>query len=239
MANLDKDLNQKPLIKKQFAFHHEKVIKHKPQFWYKLLKKIYRKKKIKFDSFLNTNNKDPYNLLNHTKKPLSESSSLYAGLWVASFLLMGFVDSGFNWGTDPTVLSATVDKPQMITNQAHNAAINLLTYEATSPENIALTSPLFYQDGFSRWEQYAKNNSLISPELANNGDFLPELNDSTITDITGKHGMTYYHTLTPIKVHYLFNEQDITIEKQLLLTLVENPEKHNEFLIDDAKIREK
>jgi hypothetical protein len=135
----------------------------------------------------------------------------------------------------PTAQSFYQNASVNMINTAHNDVKELLTLNSETIININKLKPLFYGNGYYDWESVISETGIIAMLTKDNDvSVIPTLGQSKLTSTTIKHGMVYYHINTPVSLKYKINGEITTVDTNVQVQMVENPEKHGQYLIDSA-----
>lgn len=172
-------------------------------------------------------------------KDLKKDISFISVVSIALFAVLGNV-SVYMWKKNPPSVTyipkqINMSETDLITNTAHKAASNLLNFNATNINNSQLND-YFYKNNFEQFKNTLKQIGIYDKVVNNKGQVETEILDVSLMSKTIVHGMVRNIITIPFNQVYSDTNEKTVTQGRLVLTMVENPDKDNQFLISNTHI---
>lgn len=128
-----------------------------------------------------------------------------------------------------------LSETELITKTAYETSKELLNFNLEKLNNSSLKK-YFYADNFEQWKATLKQIGIYDKVVNNKGIIATDITEVNLVSKVIVHGMVRNIISIPFTQTYTdINEKTVT-EGQIVLTMIENPEKNNEFLISNTKL---
>lgn len=118
-------------------------------------------------------------------------------------------------------------------NSNNNTSINKTPVATTSQDSI---QDYFYKDNFEQWKSTLKQIGLFDKVVNNNGSVSSELGDVHLMSKVIVHGMVRNIISIPFTQTYVDKKEKTMTQGRLILTMIENPDQENQFLIYNTQV---
>lgn len=176
-----------------------------------------------------------YNFLKDLKKDISFISIVSISL----FAILGNISIYMFHKNPPSVTyipkQINLSETDLIKNTANVAAKNLLNFNSLNVFDSKLKD-YFYKDNFEQWKSKLKQVGIYDKIINNKGEVLTDINDVNIISKVIVHGMVRTIVSIPFTQRYIDKNENTFYQGNLTLTIIENPEKENQFLIYNTNI---
>jgi len=177
-----------------------------------------------------------YQLLKELKKDISFVSIVSITL----FAILGNISIYMLNKNPPSVTyipkQVNLSESDSIIKSANIAANQLLNFNSTSLNNTQHLNNVFYKDGLQQWQSTLKQIGLYDKVLNNKGDVSTKILGTEIMSKTIVHGMVRNIVKIPYLQTYQDQHETTVTEGSLILTIIENPDQENQFLISNSHI---
>lgn len=172
-------------------------------------------------------------------KDLKKDISFISVVSVALFAVLGNL-SVYMWKTNPPSVTyipkqVNLSETDHITNTAYKAATNLLNFDSSNINNSQL-GDYFYKNNFEQFKTTLKQIGVYDKVVNNKGKVTTDILEVSLMSKTIVHGMVRNIVAVPFIQTYSDNNEKTVTQGRMVLTIVENPDENNEFLISNTHI---
>lgn len=182
-----------------------------------------------------TDEKKKYQLLKELKKDISFVSVVSITL----FAILGNISIYMLNKNPPSVTyipkQVSLSESDSILKSANIAANQLLNFNYQSLNNQT-NNNIFYKDGLQQWQSTLKQIGLYDKVINNKGNVSTKLLNAEIMSKSIVHGMVRNIVKIPYIQTYSDKVENTVTEGNLILTIIENPEQDNQFLISNTHL---
>lgn len=172
-------------------------------------------------------------------KDLKKDVSFISVVSVALFAVLGNL-SVYMWKTNPPSVTyipkqVNLSETDHITNTAYKAANNLLNFDSSNINNSQL-GEYFYKNNFEQFKTTLKQLGIYDKVVNNKGKVTTDILEVNLMSKTIVHGMVRNIVTIPFVQTYSDNNEKTVTQGRMVLTIIENPDENNEFLISNTHI---
>lgn len=176
-----------------------------------------------------------YEFLKNLKKDISFVSVVS----IALFAILGNV-SVYVWNKNPPSVTyipkqISLSETDLITNTAYKAATTLLNFNSTTINNPSLND-YFYKNNLEQWKNTLKQIGIYDKVVNNKGEVATDIQEVTVISKTIVHGMVRNIVSIPFSQTYTDKNEKTVTQGKMILTMIENPDQDNQFLISNSHI---
>lgn len=171
-------------------------------------------------------------------KDLKKDISFISVVSIALFAILGNVSVYMLNKNPPTVTYipkvVNVSETDKIINTAYNAGNSLLNFNADSINKI--NKDIFYKNTDEQYKQSLKQAGIYDKVLNNQGNVNSKITEVNLVSKSIVHGMV--KNIVSIHFSQTYTDKNETTVKngKLILTIIENPDQENQFLISNTQL---
>lgn len=172
-------------------------------------------------------------------KDLRKDISFISVFSIALFAILGNI-SVYMWNKHPPSITyipkqVNMSETDLITNTAYKDATNLLNFNYNNINNTS-NADYFYKDSFEQWKNILKQLGIYDKTIKNQGEVNTNIKNVNLVSKTIVHGMVR-NTVSLDFVQTYYDKDETTVTHgTLFLTMIENPDKNNQFLIYNSQL---
>lgn len=172
-------------------------------------------------------------------KDLKKDISFISVVSIALFAVMGNVSIYMLKKNPPSVTyipkQINLSESDLITTTAYQSAKTLLNFNADNINNPSLKS-YFYNNNFEQWKNTLKQVGIYDKVVNNKGAVTTDITEVNLMSKVIVHGMVRNIISIPFTQTYLDKNEKTVTEGRIVLTMIENPEQDNQFLISNTHL---
>lgn len=171
-------------------------------------------------------------------KDLKKDISFISVVSIALFAVLGNV-SVYMWNKNPPTMTyipkqISISETDKMMTTAYNSANQLLNFNYENINNIK--NDYFYKNSLDNWKQSLKQSGIYDKVLNNKGSVTTKLSEVNLISKSIVHGMVRNVISVTYSQTYQDKNETTVTNGQLILTIIEDPDHDNQFLISNTKL---
>lgn len=172
-------------------------------------------------------------------KDLKKDISFISVVSIALFAVLGNI-SVYMWKTHPSSITyipkqINIAENNELSSTAYKAAQSLMNFDSTTINNSNLKN-YFYKNNFEQWQSILKQIGLFDKVVNNKGTVQTELYNINVMSKVIVHGMLRNILTIEFTQNYSDTNEKTITQGKLVLTMIENPDQENQFLISNTHV---
>lgn len=180
----------------------------------------------------------PVNKKHKFFKDLKKDISFISVVSIALFAVLGNVSVYMLHKNPPTVTYipkvVNFSETDKLINTAYSAANSLLNFNTDTINNI--NNDFFYKNSSEQWKQNLKQAGIYDKVLNNQGSVISKINEVNLISKSIVHGMVRNVISINFSQTYTDKNEKTITDGKLIVTMIENPDKENQFLISNTTL---